>query len=660
MAHESGKQYRQKGEKGVNDMEEILRGLIATLPNSPTVLNESTIVKIHRYIPVPTDYKILWADIRSFGGYPAGVVITDRAIIVKASREDVKHNKSQIREENKAKKAAEKAKAPKTIYRIIPWEYYSPEDYDVVALNNDKGRVHYVIKAGKTELAQFSSKGLYHMLTAYKKKAIEAREAAEATFSAINTINVEGVMFNAAYGADQTKTGHGIYAEEAGAILDKLTGEQSTVVGRDNAKNGPDKIVNSSPIQCKYCKQAYNSVDACFKRNPQTGIKSFRYYDLNENPMKVEVPADQYAQAIEYMKTRIMDGQVPGVTDPNVAYEIIRKGKLTYNQALNLAKAGTIESITFDAYTGAVNCLSVFGISAVVSFAQVYWVTKDYKKAAKSAIFTGIQVYGMAFAGGIIASQFSRTGLVTALNPLTMEISKSISPQTAQEIINAFRALAGKKAIYGAAAQKSFSKFLGSTAITQCVMFIVFSVPDTFRVIDGKISGTQYWKNMTSLFASFTGSITATTAAGALIGKELGEKVDKRIGAAIGMGAGVIGGAVCGTAVKGIGNLIHEDDAVITARLFNGILLNQFIDNMLTSEEQGVVITALDDDEKQLRLLQQALRKSETQEADIIKYLEPKIKAAIMSRSSINIAAEREMEDSIKSIVLKGELANAL
>ena len=38
---------------------------------------------------------------------------------------------------------------------------------------------------------------------------------------------------------------------------------------------------------------------------------------------------------------------------------IVREGKLTYNQALNLAKAGTIESITFDAYTGAVNRLSV-------------------------------------------------------------------------------------------------------------------------------------------------------------------------------------------------------------------------------------------------------------------------------------------------------------
>lgn len=138
-------------------MDEILRELIATLPKSPTALDKSTVEKIHRYIPVPTDYKILWADIGSFGGYPAGVVITDRAIIVKASREEAKNNKAQIKEENKKKKAKEKVKAPKTIFQIIPWEYYSPEDYDVVALSDDKGNVHYVLKAGKTELAQFSN-----------------------------------------------------------------------------------------------------------------------------------------------------------------------------------------------------------------------------------------------------------------------------------------------------------------------------------------------------------------------------------------------------------------------------------------------------------------------------------------------------------------------
>lgn len=641
-------------------MNEILGELISTLPKSPTLLDKPTIDKIHRYIPVPTDYKIIWADIGGFGGYPAGVVITDRAIIVKASREEVKNNKSQTKQENKKRPSKERIKAPKIIYQIIPWEYYSPEDYDVIALKDDKGHIRYVLKAGTTELAQFSNKGLYSMLTAYKKKAIESRKAAEATFSAINTINVESVMFNAAYGADQTKTGHGIYAEEAGTILDKLAGEQSTVVGRDNAKNGPDKIVDSSPIQCKYYQQASKSVGACFKRDAQTDLMRFKYKDLNGKPMKIEVPADQYSQAIECMKTRILDGQVQGITDPNTAYDIIRKGKLTYNQALHLAKAGTIESITFDAYTGAVNCLSVFGISAVVSFAQTYWVTKDYKKAAKSAIFTGLQVYGMAFAGGIIASQLSRTGLASALNPIATEVSKSISPQMAQEIINAFRALAGKKAIYGSAAPKSFTKFLGSTAITQSVMFIVFSVPDTFKFINGKISGSQYWKNMTSLLASFTGSITTIAGAGVVIGKAIGEKVNKKVGAAIGMGAGIIGGAICGTAVKGIGNLIHEDDAIIAARLFNGVLLNQFIDNMLISEEQDAVIKLLDDDEKQLRQLQQNLRESETQEADIIKYLKPKIEAVIRERSRIGTDTVQEMEQSIKSIVLKGGLAYGL
>lgn len=590
-------------------IDDILEQLISQLPESPTVLGKASIKKIHEYIPVPTDYKIKWADISSFGGYPAGIVITDRGLIVKATRDEVKHNNERVKEQKKQSGSKENVNIVRVVYQIIPWEYYSPEDYEVVAFDAGKGKTRYTLKAGKTELAQFQSTALFQLFPKYKKLAIERRELAEAivensTFSAINTVNVEGVMFNAAYGADQTKTGHGIYAEEAGMILDRLAGEQATVVGRDNAKNGPDKIVDAAPIQCKYCKTAYSSVNSCFKNDPITGTKIFRYYDLSGNAMKIEVPADQYSRAIEYMKTRIRNGQVPGVSDANMAYDIIRKGKLTYNQALNLAKAGTIESITFDVATGAVTCLSAFGISAVAAFAQVFWVTKDYKKAAKSALYTGIQVYGLAFAGGIIASQISRTSLAASLNPLTTEISKSLSPQLVQEIVNAFRALAGKKAIYGAAAQKSFAKFLGSTTITQGIMFFVFTAPDTYRAISGKISGSQYWKNMTSLVASFMCSIAATTTAGAALGKTVGGKVNKNVGSAIGLVAGVVGGALGGTTVKAIGNLLHEDDAIITARLFNAVLLNQVIDYMLTPEEQDLIIAMLDDEEDKLRDLQ--------------------------------------------------------
>jgi hypothetical protein len=648
---------------GANRMiDDILDKLISQLPASPTELDKANVKKIHEYIPVPTDHKIRWADISSFGGYPAGIVLTDRGLIVKATRAEVKHNNELGKEQKKENDTKKKIKPIKVIYQIIPWEYYSPDDYEVVAFDAGKGNTRYTLKAGNTELAQFKSKALYQMFRKYKKLVIEQRELAEATienstFSAINSVNVEGVMFNAAYGADQTKTGHGIYAEEAGTILDKLAGEQATVVGRDNAKNGPDKIVNSSPIQCKYCKTAYSSVNSCFKNDPTTGTKTFRYYDLSGNAMKIEVPADQYSQAIEHMKTRITNGQVPGVTDPNMAYDIIRKGKLTYNQALNLAKAGTIESISFDVATGAVNCLSAFGISAVVAFAQVLWVTKDYKKAAKCALYTGIQVYGLAFAGGIIASQISRTSFAASLNPLATEISKSLSPQLVQEIVNAFRALAGKKAIYGAAAQKSFAKFFGSTAITQGIMFFAFTVPDTYKAISGKISGSQYLKNMTSLAASFLCSIAATTSAGAVIGKTVGEKISKKVGSAIGLCAGLIGGALGGIAVKTIGNLLHEDDAIITARLFNAILLNQFIDHVLTADEQDQVIALLDNDEKMLRALQQDLLKSEHQEQDVIDYLKPKIQSIIKKRKIIGIDDEIEMGNSISTIVLEGELA---
>lgn len=348
---------------------------------------------------------------------------------------------------------------------------------------------------------------------------------------------------------------------------------------------------------------------------------------------------------------------MPGVSDPNMAYDIIRKGKLTYNQALNLANAGTIESIKFDAATGAVNCLSAFGISAVAAFAQVFWVTKDYKKAAKSALYTGLQVYGLSFAGSIIASQISRTGLAASINPLAAEISRGLNPKLVQEIVNAFRALAGKKAIYGAAAQKSFAKFLGSTAITQGIMFLVFSLPDTYKAINGKISGSQYLKSLTSLSASFLCSIAGTVTAGAAIGEAIGENIDKKAGAAIGLGVGAVCGALGGAGAKAIGNLLHEDDAVITARLFNAVLLNQFIGYMLTSEEQDQIISALNDDEKKLQKLKQSLLKSDHQEKDIAEYLDPIIRKVIGKRHVIGAGEEAELQNSISNIVLEGELA---
>ena len=634
-------------------MNSALEGLLERLPESPTPLTQDNRRNIATYIPVPNDYEVLWADIQSFGGYPAGVVVTDKCLIVKSTKEAVKERAKDIKANNKNLEKKDRAPVPKDLYRIIPWEYFSPDEYCVDAISKDS----FVLRSGDMEVARFASPEFCDALNKLSRDYKESRRVAEeilknASFSAINALNTEAVMFNAAYGSGQTKAGHGIYAEEAGALLDVFNGESSTVVGRDNAKNGPDKIVNAAPVQCKYCRTASASVDACFQLD-SAGKKVFRYLDLSGNPMKIEVPSDQYAAAVEKMKTKIEAGQVPSVDDPCAAYDIIRKGRLSYSQALNLAKAGTIESISFDAATGAVACTSAFGISAVVTFAQVFWKTKNARVAAKSALWTGLRVYGLSFTGSILASQIARTNAPNVLQPLAVGLANNLDKSVIQGFVNSFRALAGKKAIYGSAAQKSFVKFIGSNAMAEGVMFIVFAVPDTLNRITDRMSTAQYAKNMFALVASFAGSIGATAAAGAVLCGSFGERVNKNIGKAVGLGAGLVGGGLCGGVAKMVGNLFKEDDCILTGRLVNAVLTSALFEHMLSSEEQEALFDDLGASEKELLRLQRDLLGSSSQSKDILLFLEPKIEKAKSGRAKVSFRDELNMESEMADLIVR-------
>lgn len=380
---------------------------------------------------------------------------------------------------------------------MILWEYFEPSNFEY---EKRKDGNCFAIKREGILVTIFKDKSLLTFFKKYEAKLRADEELVDSliqssVFSEVGTINMEATSFNAAYGENQTKTGHGIYAEEAGAVLDKLNGEKSTVVGRDNAKNGPDKLVNGSPVQCKYCNSAGSSVGACFKKNPNTGQMEYRYFDIKSgSPMKVEVPADQYDKAVEAMRRRISNGQVPGVSDPNMATDLVRKGKLTYAQARNLAKAGTFESLTFDATTGIINCSFAAGISSLASFGLTFWRTNDLEKACDAAVDTAINVFGPSLAANILSNQIARTGLSNSLIPASNKIVEQLGTKTVQKLINARRILLGQKKIYGNAANKSLAKALRSNAFVEGITFVVFSVPDTYRVATGKISGAQYTK----------------------------------------------------------------------------------------------------------------------------------------------------------------------
>ena len=186
----------------------------------------------------------------------------------------------------------------------------------------------------------------------------------------------ENYSDNVVFGASR---GHGFAGEKANHLYDLFSGKDAKIVGGDNAKNGADRLVDGVNIQTKYCKTGSKCISECFEGG------ELKYINSDGSPMQIEVPSDKYESAIQSMENRIKNGQVPGVSDPEMAKEIVRKGTFTYEQVRNIAKFGTIESLTYDAVNGIKLAGTAMGISAAVSFAVSLWNGEDWEKTLETS-----------------------------------------------------------------------------------------------------------------------------------------------------------------------------------------------------------------------------------------------------------------------------------
>lgn len=325
-----------------------------------------------------------------------------------------------------------------------------------------------------------------------------------------------------------SRQGHGFAAEDANALHDKLHGKSVDKVGMDNALNGADRVVNGVMIQTKYCADASKSVGAAFENG------SYRY-----GSMKLEVPRDQYEEAVRIMRGRIANGEVPGVSDPNMANQVVIKGHYTYDEAVRIAKAGNLDSIRFDVKTQSVACTFACGLS----FAVTYFTAKSkgmshtdaLKFAAKQAAKSGVST----MLSGVAAQQLLRTQVgrnfaaaaTTAVKPVVeaamkTEVGKQVVAKTAT-------AIAGKQ-VAGAAATNVVTKALRTNAVVSGVVFVGTTIPDAINLCRGKISGRQFAENTTANAAGVGGGW-----AGASAGAAIGSAICPGIGTVIG---GIIGG----------------------------------------------------------------------------------------------------------------------
>ena len=366
--------------------------------------------------------------------------------------------------------------------------------------------------------------------------------------------------------------GHGFAAERANDMFDKFTGHKTQIIGDDNAKNGADRIVDGVYIQSKYCQSGSACVKECFDKEGQ-----FRYMH-DGKPMQIEVPSDKFDAAVTAMEKKIQEGKVPGVTDPKEAKNIVRKGHFTYEQAKNIAKAGTVESLTYDAVNGAVIATSAFGVTAVITLATNLWNGEDFDKSLKIATYSGLKVGGTAFITTIVASQLSKAGLNSALVGSSEAVIAFMGPKASALLINAFRSGSN---IYGAAAMKSAAKLLRGNAITAGVTVIVLSSFDIANIFRGRISGKQLFKNLANTATTVAGG-TGGWLGGAAIGSAILPGVGTIVGGLIGS---VAAGAAAGKATEAVlGNFI-EDDADEMVRIIQKQFEQLAQDYLLSQKE---------------------------------------------------------------------------
>lgn len=609
------------------------RELLDSFQESPLPLTEAIAAKVKSAFPIPREQTVVWAD-AEFDLRPSGIAMTEKGVYIKADADAF------------AVPGREK-RQPRLFY--FEWAYFEPGPFASdgegnLALTVDEAcRSQFVSRCQALRgLEDDRAAGIDSELAAVDDTAVKAAAVAAAA-----TINSNGEVFVEQRAAVNNPAGHGELAEEANNIIDRLQGHQAEILGRDNAKNGPDRSVDGVLIQTKYYKTARGSLEACF----DTSSHQYRYLAKDGTPMQLEVPKDQYQQVLRGFEKKISQGKVPGVSDPRDAEKIVRKGKLTYDQAVNLTKPGTVESVAYDAATGAVTCSCAFGLSFLATTFMAYRETRDINGAVQAGIAAGVQVFGLSFAQHMVVSQLSRAGLSNALMAPSQALVGKLGFKASATIVNGLRALTGKTTISGAAASKQLAKMLRGNAVSAAVTLAVFSVPETYKLFQGKASGAQYAQNIACLATSIAGGIAGATAAGvaaAKVGAAAGTAVSPGVGTIVGLAGGMVGGTVGTAAAGALGGILFEGDGASFGRYFNAMVSCMAVEYLLDGREMDELLAALDGVKpEEFKALMEETLPSQFQESKVRAFLAPMFDDIVSRRERFALPTTRQISDAL-------------
>lgn len=383
--------------------------------------------------------------------------------------------------------------------------------------------------------------------------------------------------------------GQGFAAEKANNLTDVMRGKKAKVIGGDNAKDGADRrIINRDGtvtwIQDKYWNTAKQSIEDAFDK--EKGM--YRYMDSDNKPMQLEVPKDQYDEAVLRMQDKIKDGKVKGVSNPDEAKNIVRKGKYTFKQAENITKAFNKDSIIYDTKQGCITATCAIGISFALNYMACLLNGEDHSSALKDSCMEALKTGGVVTVTYVVSSQLSKTGMKNALIPASEAIVKTFGKDFAKELVENCNQKA--TTLTGEQLTRAASEALARKVIVNGVMIVVLEVPDIVDIFQGRISTQQFVKNL---------SVTLGSIGGMTIGAKLGTKIGTAIapgaGTVVGVIIGAVGGAGAGIATEKISSYIYEGDAEKMYEIVTEEFQNLCEDYVLSEQEAASVTEEIQD-----------------------------------------------------------------
>ncbi|WP_104707459.1 hypothetical protein [Helicobacter ailurogastricus] len=357
------------------------------------------------------------------------------------------------------------------------------------------------------------------------------------------------------------KTGHGWMAEILNNRIDVKAGKDAQIVGGDNAKGGADRLVDGMEVQSKYYESAEKSLDAYFYSKDSQG-NEIVYLDRNGKPMSLEIPKDQYDEALKLIDEGKYDEKLAkmGTTKEEFKEDLIPG--VSTQEAKNTAKFFTKESLEFDSERAGIVARTSLGVSFVCNTALLLLRGDDVKDALKSALLASMLNASKSFVVSIMAMQAQRIGALDNLlkSVINFDFKGNRIGRGLAQISGA-----GKGISQNAAA----NTVLRSSVVTAGVTIILNSGMEVIQLARGKISGMQCFKNIMVGGVQVVGATAGALAGAAMTGFVTGATS----GSVIPVLGTIVGGLAGGIAGLALGQKLTssiQEDRVRVYTLFFG------------------------------------------------------------------------------------------